>query len=266
MNSSRWQEVCAREFQKSIDLGAAGILYDEVQHHGPAYYCFAPDHGHHVPAYIYAGDALLGAEFRKIAAAAGRDFLFAGEDPYDLEFRFYSLSYFRIGANHIPLHRYIDPYEPMMVAVNGFDDREMINACLLYRYIMSYEPYHFKGRLDDFPLTREYGRKVDALRTRYQAYLWDAEFRDTLGAEVRVDGKPYTGYTVFGRPGAGKQAVVVVNRRADKPLTATIELAGRKTGLVTVTPERPVPQPYNGAVTIPPRSAVVLLLSGSGGS
>lgn len=263
MNSSRWREVCLREFQKSIDLGAAGILYDEVQHHGGAYYCFAADHGHHVPAYIYAGDALLGAEFRKAAAKSGRDFLFAGEDPYDLELRHYSLSYFRIRPDHVPLHRYIDPFAPMMVAVNGFDDREMINACLLFRYIMSYEPYHFfNGRLDDFPLTIEYGRKVDGLRTRYKGYLWNAEFRDTVGAKVTVDGKDYTAYSVFGRPGTARQAVVVVNRGMDDPLTARVELAGNHGKLVMVTPEHPDPQPYDGSVTIPPRSAVVLLCTG----
>ena len=33
-----------------------------------------------------------------------------------------------------------------MTAVTGFDDRNMINQCLLYRYIISYEPYNFKGR------------------------------------------------------------------------------------------------------------------------
>lgn len=259
MNSSKWREVCAREFQKSIDLGAAGILYDEVQHHSSANYCFAPDHDHHVPADIYAGDALLGAEFRKIAAVPGREFLFAGEAPYDLEFRHYSLSYFRIEADHTPLHRYIDPYQPMMVAVTGFDDREMINACLLYRYIISYEPYNFKGHLDDFPLTMEYGRKVDALRTRYKEYLWEAEFRDTLGAAVQSGGKPYAKYSVFGRLGAGKRAVVVANQSADKPLTATVKLEGSKGKLVTVTPERPDPQICDGTVTIPPRSAVVIL-------
>jgi hypothetical protein len=265
MNSAKWREVCAREFQKSIDLGAAGILYDEVFHHSSATYCFAPDHGHHVPADIYAGDALLGEEFRKIAAESGRDFLFAGEAPYDLQFRHYSMSYFRIQADHIPLHRYIDPYEPMMVAVTGFNDREMINACLLYRYVISYEPFNFKGHLDDFPLTMEYGRKVDALRTRYKDYLWDAEFRDTLGADVQAEGKPYAKYSVFGRPGTGKRAVVIANQRADQPLTATAKFEGGEGKLVMVTPERPDPQPCDGTVTIPPRSAAVLL-QGEGAS
>src|ERR1019366_6961925 len=153
----------------------------------------------------------------------------------------------------------MDPYQSMMVAVTGFNDREMINACLRYRYIISYEPYNFKGHLDDFPLTMEYGRKVDALRTRYTEYLWEAEFRDTQGAAVQADGKPYAKYAVFGRPGAGKRAVVVANQREDKPLKVAVKLEGSKGKLVAVTPERPEPQSCDGTVTIPPRSAVVIL-------
>lgn len=37
----------------------------------------------------------------------------------------------------------------------------------------------------DFPLTLAYGQKIDALRRRYKKWLWDAEFRDTLGAKVK---------------------------------------------------------------------------------
>ena len=212
-----------------------------------------------MPADIYAGDALLGAEFRKIAAESNRDFLMSGEGLYDLELRHYSLSYFRIWPGHTPLHRYIDPYQPMMVAVPGFNDREMINACLRFRYVISYEPYNFKGHLDDFPLTMEYGRKVDALRTRYQEYLWATEFRDTLGAEVLVGGKHYAEYSVFGRPKSGKRAVVITNGSSVKPITAVVELEGRRETLVSVTPEHPEPQRSSGTITIPPRSAAILL-------
>jgi hypothetical protein len=258
-NSAGWRSICVREFQKSIDLGAAGILYDEVQHHGDANYCFAPDHGHHVPANIYAGDALLGTELRKVAAEFGGDFLFAGEDPYDLELRHYFLSYFRINAGHVPLHRYIDPEAQMMVAASGFNDREMLNACLRYRYVISFEPYNFKGHLHDFPLTMEYGRKVDALRTRYKHYLWEAEFRDTLGAEVTVDGNDYSEYSVFGRPEARHRAVVITNQDQREDITALVRLAGGAGKLVVATPENPDLRTYSGKVEIPPRSAVVLL-------
>jgi hypothetical protein len=258
--SREWREICAREFRKSIELGAAGMLYDEVQHHGSANYCFSPDHGHHVPANIYAGDALLAEDFRKIAAESGRDFLFSGEAPYDLELRHYSLSYFRINPGFTALHRYIDPFQPMMIAVSGFNDREMINACLLYRFVISYEPYNFKGHLDDFPVTMEYGRKMDALRTRYREYLWDAEFRDTLGAEVIVEGKRHMNYSVFGKIGATRRAVVIANQSGHEGITATVQLtAGDLAGLVMVTPENPEPQRSDGHVSIPPRSVAVLL-------
>lgn len=232
---------------------------NEVQYHASANYCFSPNHGHPVPTDIYSGDDLLGAEFRKLASASGRDFLLAGEDLYDEQFRYYSLSYFRIEAYRTPLRRYIDPYEPLMVAVAGFNDREMINACLMYRYIISYEPFNFKGRLDDFPLTLEYGRKVDALRTQYKQYLWDAEFRDTLGAEVQAEGKQVPAYAVFRGSGSGKRAVVVSNQSVDESISVTVKLENGGGNLVVVTPERPDPKVCQGSAPIPPRSVVVFL-------
>ena len=68
----------------------------------------------------------------------------------------------------------------MMNWVCGYDDRENVNVCLLYRCIISYEPHNFSGHLEEFPLTLEYGKKVDALRKRYQAFLWDAKSFKTL--------------------------------------------------------------------------------------
>jgi hypothetical protein len=68
-----WQNLSAAEFRKSIDLGASGILYDEVLHHGGAYYCFSQRDGQLVAQSLYAG-----------------------ESTYDLEQRYDSLSYFRI--------------------------------------------------------------------------------------------------------------------------------------------------------------------------
>jgi hypothetical protein len=88
---------------------------------------------------------------------------------------------------HIPAIRYIDPFLPMMNWVYGYDDRENINTCLLYRYIISYEPSNFRGQLEECPLTLEYGKKVDALRKHFHAFLWDAEFQDTIGATVEVN-------------------------------------------------------------------------------
>ena len=47
----------------------------------------------------------------------------------------------------------------------------MINQCLLNRYIISYEPYMFKGMLSDYPDTVDYGQKMDALRTDLREYF-----------------------------------------------------------------------------------------------
>jgi hypothetical protein len=125
------------------------------------------------------------------------------------------------------------------------------------QYVISYEPYFFKGRLGDFPLTLNYGKKIDALRRRYRAWLWDAEFCDTLGATVRSDGAHR--YSVF-RNAAGKRAVVVVNREAATAITARVDFSGAAAvNLATATPEKPEAVPTDGTLQIPARSAAVVL-------
>jgi hypothetical protein len=165
----------------------------------------------------------------------------------------------------------------MMNWVYGYDDRESVNMCLLYRYIISYEPRDFRGHLEEFPLTLEYGKKVDALRKRYQGFRWDAEFQDTVGATVEVAGgdqatsvsrRPYEGegplvppsgpvYSVFRRMDSGRKAVVVVNQGAS--LFIARVSTGWKSRFIVVSPEDPEPRVTDGQVHVPLRSAVVVM-------
>lgn len=253
-----WLDLSAREFRKSIDLGASGILYDEVQHHGGADYCFSHQNGQLIAQSLWAGDSMLGQRFRDIveSTVGAKNFLMAGEAPYDLETRYYSLFYFRITPEHIPVERYGDPFLPMMVAATGFDDREMINEALRYRYIVSYEPFNFKGNLSDFPETLVYGLKVDAFRRTYKDYLWTAEFRDDQDAALSVNRKPYGDFSTFRRPD-GKRAVVVVNQGRES-ISATIDLGRAMKDLYWASPEEPELHAMDGPVSVPARSTVVV--------
>jgi hypothetical protein len=142
-----------------------------------------------------------------------------------------------------------------MAAVTGVDDREKLNLILAYRYIISYEPYNFKGHVTDFPLTLAYGRKIDALRRMYKAWVWDAEFRDTLGANVSADGSHQ--YTVF-QTSAGKRAVVVVNLESSRALTAKLDIPNAGS-LMIASPEEPDAKPVSGSLQVPARSVAVVM-------
>lgn len=253
-----WREICDREFRKSVALKPGGILQDEAAWHGPGvYYCFSHGHGHPVPAFIFSGDMPLVEGFRK--QIDPEHFLMACESPWYKQCLSFKLGYFRIaGAEHIPLQRYIDPSTPFMIAATGWNDRQMINRALLYRYIISYEPHNFKGRLDDFPLTIEYGKKVDALRRSYKAYLWDGDFRDTLGASVTVGGKPHSQYTVFVTHGKKRRAVVVANPSDSREIRCDVSLPNASR-LSLVTPEEPELKDFIGQLSIPAESAAILL-------
>jgi hypothetical protein len=251
-----YRDIATREFEKTLALGADGWLFDEVCHHAGVFYSFSPDRGYPSPGYIYGGDMPLAAQFRAAADKVNPDFIFAGEAPQDWLMQYYPVSYFRINDGSRPVCRYIDSQAPLMVAATGIDDREKLNLILLNRYIISYEPFNFKGHITDFPLTLAYGKQIDALRRRYREYLWDAEFHDTLGAKVTsTNGLPR--HAVFVTR-AGKRAVVVVNSDFRKTMTVEVELPnpGR---LVVVTPERQEAQPTTGTLQIPARSAAVVL-------
>lgn len=251
-----YRKIAVGQFEKLLSLGSSGWLYDEVCHHGPVKYSFAQGHGYTPPGFIYAGDMPMGKDLREAAdSISGDNFLFAGEGPQDWLTQYYPFTYTRINASSTPVQRYIAPHSPIMVAVTGFDDRDMLNLCLLDRYIIEYEPYNFKGHITDFPMTLAYGKKIDALRTRYEDYLWNATFRDTMGATVTANGD--FKYSVFVTP-EGKKAVVIINLGSSKPVTAHVNIPdhGR---LVLATPEHPEAVPTTGTIRIPARSAAVVM-------
>ena len=249
-----YREIAGKEFQKVLALGSTGWLWDEICHHSNALYNFASGHGYNPPGYIYGGDLPLSAVLREAADKVSPDFLFAGEGPQDWLMQYFPVS--EVGVSATPICQYLDTQNSLMIAgVSGFDDREQLNNILLNRCVIQYEPFLYKGHLHDFPLTMAYGKKIDDLRRRYKAYLWDGAFRDNLGAEVRADGVHR--YSVFVAD-SGKRAVVVVNPGSESAIVATVNLSnpGR---LIVATPEQPDGQPTNGTVRIPARSAAVVI-------
>ena len=251
--SPAYRKVAANEFQKILKLNAAGWLFDEVCHHASADYNFAPGHGYVPPGFVYGGDLPLAAELRAMADQTSADFLFSGEGPQDWLVQYYPVS--ETGVTAVPICQYIDCHLPLLAGVSGFDDREILNLALLYHYVIQYEPYYYKGHLSDFPLTLAYGKKIDALRRKYRAYLWDADFRDNLDATVTAQGS--CRWTVF-VTSTGKHAVLVANTEATKPITVSVKLSEPGTCEVA-TPEQPESQPTDGTLHIPPRSVSVLM-------
>ena len=147
----------------------------------------------------------------------------------------------------------------MSVSITGLNDRQMINACLLYRFSMSYEPRDFHGELDEMPETIKYGRSVDGLRRRYREWLWDAEFRDTIGAKVTRSGETHDTYSVFRRDN-GLHAVALANMSDTEPSVCEITLDQPKSASMRwVSPEQPEAQPWPGKLELAPGSAAVVL-------
>ena len=248
-----YRDIATREFQKILALGSEGWLWDEVCHHGPVLYSFAADHGYAPPGYVYAGDLPLSTQLRAAADKVSPGFLFSGEGQQDWLMQYFPVS--ETGVKATPICQYIDSHGLMLAGVSGFDDREQLNLILLYRYIIQYEPFYYKGHLSDFPLTLAYGKKIDDLRRKYKDYLWDGEYRDTLGANVSANGA-YR-YSVF-VTADGKRAVVIINQDFNQAITAKVSLP-HADRLVVATPENSDAQPTTGTLQIPARSAAVIM-------
>lgn len=243
------------EFQKCLDLGAPGMVYDENQHHAGAMLCFNPNHGHKVPGFIYKGADLLGREFYEMCQKTNPDFLMIGEGPYDLQTQYYS-TYTRADYNHEPVLRYIDSEVPVACAIIDHNDRNHVNMCAAMKYSMSYEVRNFKGSLSEFPRVMKYGQKVDRLRKRYADFLWNAEYLDVLGAKVVGNN---IRYTVFQNNKTGKKAVVAYNVDTRKTNVATISIDNSNAPLVIVSPEKQSPVKFKGQVEIASQSMVVIM-------
>ena len=257
-HSEAFLEVCRREFQKCLDLGADGILYDENHHHAPTMCCFDESHGHRYGESTYGADERLIEMFRGMAN--DREFLIAGEASYDFQLNYYDVSYARTwGRAHRAYTRMIRPNANLMTAVTGFNDRSMVNQCLMNRYIISYEPFNFKGFPSDFPKTVAYGSKMDKLRTDLRAYLWDGSFQNHIGGSVRVEGcdDAFSSYAVFTGTN-GKQAIVICNYEEDKPITVHPALASGQALTQARFVEDDAASAFTGSITVPPYSAVVV--------
>jgi hypothetical protein len=259
-SSEEYLRVCEEEFKKTLELGAAGILFDECLHHGPALLCFDEAHGHRYGAPVYANDRKLIHNFNRLSQPVDPDFLYAGEACYDWEMEVYHLSYHRSeNKQHVPLSRYMLPEGQFMTAVTGFNDRNMINQCLMYRYIISYEPYNFKGRLDDYPLTMQYGEKMDALRSELREFFWDGEFRDKVGATVTADETPHHPYAVFLSRKTGQSGLVICNYDEKK----SISVQALKTDGSLFSKYRLVDEPTwysaENEIDLPPETAAVVI-------
>ena len=249
-----YREIALKEFHKILALGSNGWLWDEICHHSGALYNFAPGHGYVPPGYIYAGDLPLSEQLRAAADKVSPDFIFAGEGPQDWLMQYFPVS--ESGVSAIPVCQYLDTKNSLMMAgVSGFEDREQLNMMLLNRIVIQYEPFLYKGHLHDFPMTMAYGKKIDDLRRKYKAYLWDGAFRDTLGAEVTASGQ--FRYSVF-LADNGKRAVVVVNPSSDDAITAKVILPNPH-DLVVATPEQPDALATTGSLQIQARSAAVVI-------
>ncbi|BBI36657.1 DUF6259 domain-containing protein [Cohnella abietis] len=263
--SSDYRKLALRELQKLLDLGSSGLLYDELTS-DERLLCFDPTHNHRYGENNVKGSTLLAEEIHKAAKAHNPEFLLAGEGSNDHLTQYYPINYVRSTdkwagweINHRAAWKFMDPAMKIATCLTGWDDREMVNQCMAYGYIINYEPYHFKGRLTDYPRTVEYGQQAQQLRNRLKEYIWHGTFQDTMGATVAgANPQQELVYSVFINSANGKRAVVLANQSLEV-LEAQVTLANSEASFQLYRVGQDESESSEGYAVVQPRSLIVLI-------
>ena len=106
-----WRDIMLRMAKEANELGADGILYDQLAV-VPPMYCYSPDHGHPVPTVVYANDRADNMKFvQEEMAKINPEFIVMTEGLVDMELN-------TIGMFHAFCHGAIIPED-----VNVFKQR-----------------------------------------------------------------------------------------------------------------------------------------------
>lgn len=171
--------------------------------------------------------------FRELLPAARRinpDFALASEIFTDRAFPYVDVSYVRMGDIDMdsPALRYTFPEWTSTIFGESPGDIHPMNNGMRYGLVWDLAPRHYNDSMDE-PLTRPLSRYVSELiriRTKYKDLLFHGRFKDTMGAEVRMDQDMR--FSVFEPMQATSQvrACVVVNF-GNQAGSAEVRLPGR---------------------------------------
>ncbi|MDD5674986.1 MAG: DUF6259 domain-containing protein, partial [Chitinivibrionales bacterium] len=261
--SADFRKFAVRQLESMIDLGVSGIQNDQI---APGGTCFDTAHHHRFGESRCKGAVILAEDFYRTAQQLNKEFLLTGEGPSDQMSQYYPVGYMRSSdycywyEKHVPVWKYLNPDMLFATCLLGWDDREMVNQCLTYGYIINYEPFNYKGRLKDIPATVAYGRQALELRSKLADYIWHGRFQDTQGARVTPAQRDHGSYySVFQNRDNGKKAVVITNDHAANPITVRVALPGKKARFTIYSIGAKKPSVYKNACRVGPRSLLVLV-------
>lgn len=262
-SSEEYRKFALKEFDKIVDLCASGIQYDELS--SDLLVCFDQNHGHRWGESTFKGSLKLAEEFYARVHDKYPEFLFAGEGVLDPLAQIYSVNYIRTsggtwgGPNYTPAWKYMDSEMKFATCIIGFDDRELINQCLVQGHIINYEAENFKSNITQMPLTVEYGQLALRLRRTLWDYLWNGKYLDTIGVEVKYQtGDADIIYSVFKNNLNEKKAYVVANQ-SDIELEVEIKTDNHCRNFTLYTIGVEVAVKNQGNTSIAPRSLVVFV-------
>lgn len=226
----RWQEVLLAQGRAVQQLGAGGVLYDQIGGSCQPYLCYDPTHPHDRPANGFAAPMLRNVwAVREDLKSRDREFAFVTENLSDVLCSGFDIIHgggfgCRAGPQSYPsLFRYTLPEVIVTNRMVGVDELPDLAFGFLHGYRFDLEPLGARGHLGQTPQLAGRARQLCDLRRRYAPSLLRGRYVDDQG--IALDQKQDC-LAAKAFVGDGQAAVVVWNL-GTQPVTARPNFEGR---------------------------------------
>ncbi len=218
-----YQDLIVKRFEEVVSLGFNGLEIDKVADYG---LCYDENHSHR-PAEAFSKGIM--ETLKRISENCRKhnpDFLISVEAAYPFLWPYASAGFFRLRDwDRSPVSRFTFPEVMMTSCVDQFDFQS-VNNCLRVGYLVNVEIHNAHGSIVSAPKLGRYIKEIAKIRMELSDFLWNGQFRDTLGASLTGETKDVLFGVHIDRK-SSKRAVVLMNT-AERERSVKVVLEGRK--------------------------------------
>lgn len=202
-----YQDLIVERFEQVAELGFNGLEIDKVTDYG---LCYDETHGHKPAEAFSKGIVETLRRISEVCRKYNPEFLISVEASPPYLWPYANIGFFRLRDwDRSPICRYTFPEIMLTACVDQFDYHS-INNCLRVGYVINVEIHNAHETIASAPKLGNYIKEIVRIRRELGDYLWNGQFRDTVGATVEGETEGIL-YGVHINKEANKKAVVLMN-------------------------------------------------------
>lgn len=218
-----YQDLIVGRFEEVVDLGFNGLEIDKVADYG---LCYDENHEHRPGEAFSKGTSETLKRISENCRRHSPDFFISVEAAYPFLWPYANAGFFRLRDwDRSPICRYSFPEIMMTSCIDQFDFQS-VNNCLRVGYLMNIEIHNAHGNIRSAPKLGRYLKEIARIRNELGDYLWNGQFRDTVGANLSGETRDVLFGVHIDRK-SSKRAVVLMNT-GDREKSVKVILKGKK--------------------------------------